>query len=592
MSVDISAVARVLGIDVQYKDLRGGGVTYLPQRIAVIAQGSSDASYSTNKFQATSAAHVGQTVGFGSPAHLIARQLLPPNGDGVGTIPVTIYPLEDDASAEAAEGAITPSGTQLAPASYRVIVGNVRSQPFVLRANADVSDACGAIYSAIQAVLEMPVAASIAYGAVTSQAMASNIGDGTLTAVSVSGTPTAGTYTLTCVQPVAEGGVFSLTDPQGGVVPGSITMTPGSGAASPFTVGGLAFTLTDGASDFAVGDGFTIKVPATEVTLTSKWKGASANGLKVVVEGPELGTVFAIEQPTGGLVNPDITSALAQFGTVWETLVINAQDIADTDTLNLLQEHGEGRWGQLVRKPYVAFTGNTAPTVGEAVAIPAARKTDRVNAQLVSPGSSDLPFVVAARQVARIAKMANDNPPTDYGAQRATGLIPGPDGNQWSYPERDQALKNGSSTIEVKDGIVTISDVVTFYHPTGEEPPAYRYVVDIIKLQNIIFNLDVEFSKVEWNGAPLIPDEQPTVNPLARKPKSAKAAVCALLDSLALEAIIADSKDAKASTTAVISAQNPKRLDVKLTVKLSGNLNIISVDLAFGFYFGVSAVAA
>ena len=129
------------------------------------------------------------------------------------------------------------------------------------------------------------------------------------------------------------------------------------------------------------------------------------------------------------------------------------------------------------------------------------------------------------------------------------------------------------------------------YHPDGEVPPAYRHVVDIIKLMTVIYNFDLEFTQPEWDGAPLIPDGQPTVNPNARKPSSAKAAIFRIIDGLALEAIISDPAAAKASTTAAINSTNPKRLDVSTTVQLSGNTNILSVDLNFGFFFGTAAAA-
>ena len=65
-----------------------------------------------------------------------------------------------------------------------------------------------------------------------------------------------------------------------------------------------------------------------------------------------------------------------------------------------------------------------------------------------------------------------------------------------------------------------------------------------------------------------------------------------MVDSLALNAIISDPETAKASIVATINSQNPKRLDVELTVQLSGNTNIISVDLNFGFFFGTLPVVA
>lgn len=489
-AVDASAVARVVGIKTIFKDLRGGGVLFLPQRIAVVGQGNSNAVYDTTKRQVTSATEAATLYGFGSPIHLAVRQLLPTNGDGVGTIPVTIYPLEDDGSGVAASGDITPSGSQTEAAAYLVRVNNIDSEQFVISPGDTVADVTAAATAAINAVLEMPI------------------------------------------------------------------------------------TATDG---------------TTKVDIESKWKGASANDLVIEVIGSTTaGTSFAITQPTGGLVNPDVDDALNQVGNVWESMFLNCLDIADTATLDKYSVFGEGRWGALTRKPMIAFTGNTAETVNAATTVSDARKTDRTNSQLVAPGSNDLPFVVAARQLARIAPVANNNPPQDYGSQDATNLVPGADGTQWTYADRDQAVKKGSSTVEVKDGVVNVSDVVTFYHPSGDPIPAYRYVCDIVKLQNIIFNLDLIFATKEWDGAPLIPDDQPTVNRSAKKPKSAVAAVSALLDSLGLNAIISDPETAKANTLAAINDQNPKRLDVTTTVQLSGNTNIISVDLNFGFFFGTT----
>lgn len=493
-AVDASAVARVLGIQTIFKDLRGGGILFLPQRIALVGQGASSVVFDTTKRQVTSANEAATIYGFGSPIHLATRQLFPVNGDGVGTIPVTIYPLEDDGSGVASTGDITPSGTQTEAAAYRVSVNNILSEEFVISVGDVLADITAATTQAINGVLEMPI--------------------------------------------------------------------------------------------IAVDN-------ATDIGVTSKWKGVSANDIVIEIIGSTTsGTTFAITQPVGGLVNPNIDDALAQVGNVWESMFLNCLDIADTVTLGKYDTFGEGRWGALVRKIAVVFTGNTATDVASATAISGVRKTDRTNSQLVAPASNDLPFVVASRQLARIASVANNNPPHDYGSQDATGLVPGADGVQWDYLDRDQAVKNGSSTIEVKDGVVNISDVVTFFHPDGDPLPAYRFVVDIVKLQNIIFNLDLIFASSEWDGAPLIPDDQPTINRDAKKPKTAKAAAAAMVDSLALNAIISDPETAKASILAEIDSGNPKRLNLVVTVQLAGNTNIKSIDLEFGFFFGTSAIAA
>lgn len=496
MSVDASAVARVVGITTEFKNLRAGRVVFLPQRVALVGQGTTaaQATYSNDKAVVTSAFQVGTDYGFGSPLHLAALQLLPINGDGLGSIPLTVYPLDDDGSGVVSTGDITPSGSPSAAASFKVSVNNILSEAFTIAVGDSVAVITAAMETAINAVLEMPI-------------------------IAVDGT--------------------------------------------------------------------------TVLDFTSKWKGASANDIQVEIVADDLaGNVFTITQPVGGTTNPDVQDALDQVGNVWETLMLNCMDIADTDTLDLYSTFGEGRWGTLVKKPLMVFTGNTATTVAAAIAVPDARKTDRVNAQLVAPASNDLPFVVAARQLARIAVVANNNPPVDYGSRDASGLTPGADGDQWNYLERDLAIKGGSSTIEVKDGVINLSDTATFYHPSGDPTPAYRYVVDVIKVMNILFNQNLIFATPEWDGAPLIPDGQATTNRDAKQPKSAVTAIASLIDSLALQAIISDPETAKASITASINESNPKRLDTVWTVTISGNSNIISIDFNWGFFFGTAPVVA
>lgn len=494
MTVDVSAVARVVGIETAFKNLRGAAA-FLPMRIALIGQGATLATYALTKRQILSAAEAGSVYGFGSPIHLAAKQLLPENGDGVGTIPVTVYPLEDDVSGVASAGSITPSaGPQTAVATFRVKVNNILSEQFTLNVGDVIADATAAITAAINAVVDMPV-------------------------IAVDNT--------------------------------------------------------------------------TVVDLTAKWEGVSGDDIVVEIEGTPAGITFAVVQPTGGAANPDIQDALDLFSpNIWESLILNCLDIADTVALGKLQTFGDGRWGELAKIPFIAFTGTVEADVATAITIPEARKTDKINSQLVEPGGVDLPFVVAARQLARIARIANNNPPVDYAGQQATDLVPGDDTDQWNYIERDTAVKGGSSTIEVVDGVVEMSDTVTFYHPTGELNPAYRYVVSIIKVMNVLFNLRLIFEADDWKGKVLIPDGQPTVNPDARSPKDAKAAIAKMLTSLGLEAIVADPETAIETITAQISPTNPNRLDVEFTYQISGNTNIISVLANFGFFFGAQAAAA
>jgi len=488
-AVSPDAVARTVGIKTIFKNLRGG-VVLLPQRIAVIAQGATAGTFLLDKRQIFSGFEAGQVFGFGSPLHLAIRQLLPANSDGVGTIPVTAYPLADGTTAST--GDIAASGDQTADKTYIVKINEIASALIVIPKDTTAAAAVALFVAGINSNVDMPV-------------------------IAVDGT--------------------------------------------------------------------------TQVDLTAKWKGESGDDLKIEIIGEAAGIIFIITQPSGGAGNPDVQDALDKVGGIWETLFLNCLNISDTTNLDKYSVFGEGRWQPLEKKPMLAFTGNTEADVTTAVTVPDARKTDRVNVQFVAPGSPELPFVVAARQLARLAVVANDNPPTDYAGQLATGLAPGYDIEQWDSIKRDFAVKAGSSTIEILDGIIEMSDTVTFYHPTGDPTPAWRYVVDVIKEMNVVFNLRLIFESIDWKGKILIPDGQATVNPNARRPSTAVAAVAKMFDSLGLEAIISNPAAAKQSIVAGISPTNPKRLDLSATHQLSGNTNIISIDNNFGFFFGEQVAA-
>lgn len=97
-------------------------------------------------------------------------------------------------------------------------------------------------------------------GTGTAAAVAGNTGNGTMGTVTVGGTAKVGVYTVRIQQAVTNTGAFSVYFPDG--------TSAGSGqVGSAFSGGGLSFTLADGATDFVVGDSFTITVAGTE-----KWK--------------------------------------------------------------------------------------------------------------------------------------------------------------------------------------------------------------------------------------------------------------------------------------------------------------------------------
>ncbi len=152
-----STKASALAVGVEFASTSSGVSANLPARVALIGQGSTGTTFSTDKLQVTSAAQVASTYGQGSPLHLAALQLMPPNGGGLGAVPLTVYPLEDDAGGAAATGSVTVVGSVTTASSARVVVNNIQSQSFSLVVGDSVAAICAKIKTAIDAILKMPV---------------------------------------------------------------------------------------------------------------------------------------------------------------------------------------------------------------------------------------------------------------------------------------------------------------------------------------------------------------------------------------------------------------------------------------------------
>ena len=101
-------------------------------------------------------------------------------------------------------------------------------------------------------------------------------------------------WTVTVV--IVDGGLFKLTDPNGTVVKADIQL-PGTALGTVAVVaGGITFTLNDGATDFIAGDSFTLAVAAAH------------------------GGTFKLEDPNGVIVKNDIVMP----GTAGATLTVIA----------------------------------------------------------------------------------------------------------------------------------------------------------------------------------------------------------------------------------------------------------------------------
>lgn len=162
-AVTLDRISRIVG----YKITKGQfNLTSpnLPQRIAMLgeANDANQATLVTNQpTQITTAQQAGATFGYGSPIHMMARILFPYNGDGIGGIPVWVYPQPKAAGATPMVFRIQPTGVATANVThYLKIAGRESIDNKYYSINIVVGDSTATIltkiFNAINGVLGCP----------------------------------------------------------------------------------------------------------------------------------------------------------------------------------------------------------------------------------------------------------------------------------------------------------------------------------------------------------------------------------------------------------------------------------------------------
>jgi Bacteriophage lambda head decoration protein D len=146
-------------------------------------------------------------------------------------------------------------------------------------------------YGAGQVLGRMTTDDSAAAGA----AVAGGTGNGTITAApTVNASAQVGVYNIICILPATDSGLFAVYRPDGTL--------EGFATVAVEYVGGVTFTIADGATDFALGDAFTVTVDADAALLYTIYDDSETNGVQIAVG------VLLYEVPeTAGGTNPEGT---------------------------------------------------------------------------------------------------------------------------------------------------------------------------------------------------------------------------------------------------------------------------------------------
>lgn len=331
-----------------------------------------------------------------------------------------------------------------------------------------------------------------------------------------------------------------------------------------------------------------------DADLETKWKGLTANDLQVSVDnnGNALGISYAVSVVQAGQATPSISAALALFQNEWNTIVINSYGTHST-TMGLLEqfngrpdpENPTGRFVGIVFKPFIAITGSVAD---DPSSITDSRLNDCTIAIAPAPGSAGFPFEAAANIAVLFARQSQDAPNGDI-LNKSYPDMPAPIdiGTMADYNSRDAIVKKGCSTVELNAGVYRVKDFVTTYHPTGENPPQYRWCRNLM----LDFNVRYGYFLLEQQfvvGYTIVNDDAEVNAPKVIKPKNWKQEISQYAVDLVSRALVADANFMQASITVGISSTNPDRIATFFRYQRTGTARIASTEAQAGFNFGTS----
>lgn len=328
------------------------------------------------------------------------------------------------------------------------------------------------------------------------------------------------------------------------------------------------------------------------VTLTSKWKGKTANGLNVTINtnGNDLGISYAVVSLSTAAGIPDIQPALDQFGTSWNTIVINeyGTEASIMDALEAFNgipdpTNPTGRFVGIIMKPFIALTGSIDD---DPSSITDSRKNEVTVAICPAPLSTAFQFEAASNMASLFGLNSQNTPHLDVGGRSYPDMpTPTDIGSMADYDNRESFLEKGCSTVDLVSLAYVVQDFVTTYHPDGENPPQFAYC------RNIMLDLNIRYSYYLQEQIHVvdhvIANDDDNVNASnVIKPKQWVQVLNSLANDLTSRALIVNPKFMTDSIDVSLSSSNPDRLETTFSYKRTGVVRIASTTAEAGFNFG------
>ena len=396
----------------------------------------------------------------------------------------------------------------------------------------------------------------------------------------------AATGSLTFTAPATETGVLSLYV-AGNLV--SITATPTMSLAQLATALVAAITAKPDLVVSAVVDSTT---PA-KVNLTAKNKGAAAGDIDLQLnyrgsaggESIPVGMAATITAMAGGMLNPTLTTALANLGDMeFDFIVLPYTDSTSLDVIKAFLSTKTGRWSWSKMQyghVFAAFRGSLA----QCTTFGMTRNDEHVSVMGFN-GSPTPAYLWAADLAATAAVSLRADCARPLQTLAMSSVLAPPVAQRFAITDRNVLLWDGISTFTVaSDGTVMLENIITTYRVNASNV-ADDSMLEVEAMFNIAYILRQLKADVtsKFGRMKLVGDEtRPVPGTNSVNPKIIRAAQIAKYQEMESNGFAQDSKKFAAGLIVQKSTSNPNRVNVLYPAILMNQLRIFALLLQWTY---------
>ncbi|HJH56415.1 MAG TPA: hypothetical protein K8V77_10085 [Brachyspira hyodysenteriae] len=273
-----------------------------------------------------------------------------------------------------------------------------------------------------------------------------------------------------------------------------------------------------------------------KVTLTSKWKGKTANDitlsqgineeeLNAMPEG--ISVAFSSQTLEEGLGDVSLEKVLSEFDSTHYTSIATA--FTDTENLNLLMDRAEELFSATEKKGFYVVGGYNEKESDYVSLVE--NRNDKYYCAFWAEQSITPKYMIAALACRSIENSLAESTAVAFGGA-IEGIIAGKSPYRKFEEIEDILHKGGSYSVYNAYGEVLFKDTFTTYKTAGDgsEDDAYSYLQTIGKIQLMYYEMNDVFSKAPYYKAVLVSDETTVKSEVnAIKPKTAKSTLTTLI---------------------------------------------------------------